>query len=294
MEKVFPKQIGSFVELQCITRLAELGCVISTPIGEFARYDFIIDLESHLYKIQCKNWSYGATNGTIKFNTSTSHISRMKGNVKRKYTKLEIDFFCTFYDGECYLFPIEECNGYKKCLTIDGKDPRQTLLSDYKASKILGLKEGVTIYDLLAEDRWKRTISRNNVCCKCGKNVSNGTSLCRRCREDSRRPSKDRLEKMIANKPLKVILCELHINRTTLIRWLKEYEINKEKFVKRGRKVKGCNRYSIDGTLEKSYHDYYEVEQDGYSKKEVQRCCLHQRKTYKGKVWEYHNDFIAG
>ena len=65
-------------------------------------------------------------------------------------------------------------------------------------------------------------------------------------------------------------------------------------FVKRGRKVKGCNRYSTDGTLEKSYHDYYEVEQDGYSRKEVQRCCLHHRKTYKGKVWEYHNDFIAG
>ena len=73
-------------------------------------------------------------------------------------------------------------------------------------------------------------------CAKCGKNVSKGTALCRRCRDDSRRPSKEILEKMIADKPLKVIQCELHIDRTTLIRWLKEHGINKEQFVKRGRK----------------------------------------------------------
>ena len=51
------KQVGNLVELQCATRLYELGCAVSIPFGNSEKYDLIIDVNDKLYKIQCKHSS---------------------------------------------------------------------------------------------------------------------------------------------------------------------------------------------------------------------------------------------
>ena len=54
-QMVDTKQIGNLTELQCITRFYELGYSISIPYGDSEKYDFILDINGNLYKIQCKH-----------------------------------------------------------------------------------------------------------------------------------------------------------------------------------------------------------------------------------------------
>lgn len=57
MNKLNTKKIGNLTELQCITRLYELGCSVSIPFGDSDKYDLIIDINDKLYKIQIKHCS---------------------------------------------------------------------------------------------------------------------------------------------------------------------------------------------------------------------------------------------
>ena len=49
------KYLGSLTELQCITRFYELGYPVSIPYGDSEKYDFIIDVNNKLYRLQCKH-----------------------------------------------------------------------------------------------------------------------------------------------------------------------------------------------------------------------------------------------
>lgn len=111
------KQVGNLTELQCATRLYELGCAVSIPFGNSEKYDLIIDINDKLYKIQCKHSKeYYDNDGNldyIKFkSTWQSHNSNSW--TQYKYKENEIDFFATFYNGECYLIPQNECSNEKR------------------------------------------------------------------------------------------------------------------------------------------------------------------------------------
>ena len=95
---------GTITELKCKLHFLELGYTVSTPDTP-DRYDFILDYEEQLLKIQVK--TSHEIDGKIVFETCSSHITR-EGTSKRTYKK-EIDYFCTWYNNECYLIPVEEC-----------------------------------------------------------------------------------------------------------------------------------------------------------------------------------------
>ena len=135
------KQIGNLTELQCATRLYELGCAVSIPFGNSEKYDLIIDVNNKLYKIQCKHSSeYCNDNGEVKYikfqQTWQSHTSHSW--TQFKYLEDEVDFFATFYNGECYLIPQNECS-HEKRLRIKPPKNNQTkgvsFLSNYIASE---------------------------------------------------------------------------------------------------------------------------------------------------------------
>lgn len=48
------KQKGNLTELQCLAAFGQYGYTISIPYGDCARYDFIVDINNKLYRIQCK------------------------------------------------------------------------------------------------------------------------------------------------------------------------------------------------------------------------------------------------
>ncbi len=117
MEK---KQKGNLVELQCITAFYELGYQVSIPYGENSRYDFVADIDNRLIRVQVKA-SHEVDENSFRFSCQ-SVKSKRSGISRRKYTKDEIDFFSTFYNGKCYLVPVEECSIYKTLRTSESKN----------------------------------------------------------------------------------------------------------------------------------------------------------------------------
>lgn len=104
------KRIGNSTELNCIAYLFDCGCEILLPYGDNQKYDIVIDYKTKFYKIQCKKAhpTYKG-DGEIDFITfKTSWESGRKTRTKVHYTKQDIDFFATFFEGVCYLIPVEE------------------------------------------------------------------------------------------------------------------------------------------------------------------------------------------
>ena len=97
-----PSQIGIITELKCQIWLIEQGYNICIPIGNYQKYDIVIEKNNKFYKIQCKHASE-TKNG---FMVRTKFQKRQNGKViKKKYTPNDIDFFMTEFKGKYYLFP---------------------------------------------------------------------------------------------------------------------------------------------------------------------------------------------
>lgn len=137
------KQLGNLTELQCITRLYELGCSVSIPFGNSDKYDAVIDVDDKLYKVQIKHSTpyFGSDEivDYIKFKCRwQSHNTQ--GYSQQQYKANEVDLFATFYDGECYLVPQSECTNEKVLRIRPPKNGQQkgiSFLENYKASEVL-------------------------------------------------------------------------------------------------------------------------------------------------------------
>lgn len=105
------KQKGNLTELQCLAAFVEHGCMVSIPYGDNSKYDFIADVEGHLLKIQVKTSSIKGENA-ISFSCRTTHVN-CSGTKRERYTKEQIDYFATMWNGQCYLVPITECSSEK-------------------------------------------------------------------------------------------------------------------------------------------------------------------------------------
>ena len=109
---------GISTELMCQNAFIQLGYNVSVPISPYCVYDFIVDINNKLYKIQVKSCSKSKTG--IKLSTMSSY-SKASGNVYKFYTKEQIDYICTFYEGQCYLIPIEEIEN-RNSITLSFED----------------------------------------------------------------------------------------------------------------------------------------------------------------------------
>ena len=138
------KQIGNLTELQCITRFYEMGYSISIPYGDSDKYDFILDANGKLYKIQCKHATLHRNEENMVDFISIDTVWQT-GYTKKKrleyhtYSKDEIDYFVTYYDGKNYLVPVEECNTQKILRVLPSKNNQVkgvNFLMDYVDEKI--------------------------------------------------------------------------------------------------------------------------------------------------------------
>jgi hypothetical protein len=128
------KQKGNATEINCLAAFVSRGINVSIPYGDSARYDFIIDVNNKLYKIQCK--TAGAVSEGVYSFPCRSCKTRASGNSRRSYTKDEIDFFCTYIDQKCYLVPISETAARSKTLrfipTNNGQEQHITYAESYE------------------------------------------------------------------------------------------------------------------------------------------------------------------
>lgn len=137
------KAKGAQTELECITYLHGLGYDISIPWGDNARYDFVLDVNHKLYKIQCKTSSL-QEEGVYKFKCNSTYVNT-QGNRNESYSAEEVDFFCTFIEGKCYLIPFSETSKREKVMRFvkpkNGQVKGITFAQDYLAeSQIERLK----------------------------------------------------------------------------------------------------------------------------------------------------------
>lgn len=118
------KAKGAQTELECITYLHGLGYDISIPWGDNARYDFVLDVQNKLYKIQCKT-SSKQEEGVYKFQCRSTYVNS-QGNRSASYTADDVDFFCTFIEGKCYLIPLAETSKREKVMRFVPPKNNQT------------------------------------------------------------------------------------------------------------------------------------------------------------------------
>ena len=128
-------QKGLLTELQCELFFTSRKILLSKPITQDSRYDYIADYNNHFYKIQCKSATF--KEDKIVFKT---HMNNIRQNTTTYYTTEDIDFFYTYYDGISYLIPISKAGKGETTLRFTSKTPNNPSIrwaKDYVADNIL-------------------------------------------------------------------------------------------------------------------------------------------------------------
>ena len=113
MSDLTTKQKGNITELECLLAFVKQGYKVSIPYGEDCRYDLVVNIKGHLYRIQCKtSKSLSNPEDGFKFKTK-SVIITTHGAKESTYSEDEIDYFATMHEGQCYLVPVGECGNEK-------------------------------------------------------------------------------------------------------------------------------------------------------------------------------------
>lgn len=110
----YTQQKGTLTELHCIADLTALGFRCLTPVDDSAKYDVVVDLNGTFIRIQCKTatWSTDTAEEKVAFHIHTCcQTTNTKATTRYKYSKEDIDYFYTWFNGQGYLVSIEEATG---------------------------------------------------------------------------------------------------------------------------------------------------------------------------------------
>ena len=107
--------------MECMLAFMKQGFNVLTPYGDCERYDFVVDINDKFYKIQCKTSHSDDENASFKFECRSSRSNANK-TTHFSYSKDEIDYFATIFNGKCYLIPVEECGCDKRLRLLPTKN----------------------------------------------------------------------------------------------------------------------------------------------------------------------------
>lgn len=129
--------LGKITEIEVMSYMIKKGYSVSVPFGDKDRYDQIWDINGKLFRIQVKTCHlYPKNTGkAIEFKTtgtSNGHVT--------SYSKNDIDYFATFWEGQVYVVPVEETSSTKilrfECTV---KQPNISWAKDYTVEKVFGI-----------------------------------------------------------------------------------------------------------------------------------------------------------
>ena len=134
------KDIGNITEVSCMLEFMKMGYPVLTPYGDCQRYDFVVEINGKFYRIQSKTANINYINdGYISFRCDNTTTQNGKV-IHHRYDDNEIDFFSTFYNGKCYLVPVEECSREKRLRFTTPKNGQTkgiTFASEYELEKVV-------------------------------------------------------------------------------------------------------------------------------------------------------------
>ena len=137
---------GLSTELHCILDLTNLGYRCLKPVDESSKYDVVVDLGNGVFKrIQCKtaSWATDTKDPKVAFTIYTCcQTTNTKATTRYKYSKDDIDFFYTWFNGQGYLVSIEEATGitfrWRYEYPSSGQKQGIHIADDYRIEEVLG------------------------------------------------------------------------------------------------------------------------------------------------------------
>ena len=130
---------GAITEQKCFLKCIEQGWIVSKPLFDNARYDFIADANGKLLRIQVKTstW-YNEEHTAFCFNGYSQHATG-NGNKRMQYTTKDIDYFMTEKEEKFYLYPAEENGFSQKILRLKAKQAQKSIFwaKDYEFEEVI-------------------------------------------------------------------------------------------------------------------------------------------------------------
>ena len=139
------QQKGTATELHCILDLTNLGYRCLKPVDESSKYDVVVDLgKGNFKRIQCKtsSWVTDTKEPNVAFTIHTCcQTTNTKSTTRYKYSKDDIDYFYTWFNGQGYLVYIEEATGVTFRWRYEYPSTNQKqgihIADDYKIEEVL-------------------------------------------------------------------------------------------------------------------------------------------------------------
>ena len=139
------QQKGTATELRCILDLTNLGYRCLKPVDESSKYDVVVDLgKGNFKRIQCKtsSWATDTREEKVAFQISTCcQTTNTKSTTRHKYSKDDIDYFYTWFEGQGYLVSIEEAGGlnfrWRYKYPVSNQKQGIHIADDYKIEEVL-------------------------------------------------------------------------------------------------------------------------------------------------------------
>lgn len=224
----YTQSIGNVVELKCLTKFIELGYECSIPYGNGAKYDFVVDINGELLRIQCKSCSHPRRNGVIDTNaiqiSTVSQTTNTQKTVRHTYSKKQIDYFATCFNDKVYIIPVEECSTSKtlRFTPPSNNQSQYNKAEDYEITNFFSENDELV---KTKQELEERKTNSQNYCLVCNKPISKNstTGLCGECYKENmkvvQRPSREELKEMIRNIPFVTIGKRYGVTDNTVRKW---------------------------------------------------------------------------
>lgn len=235
----YTKSIGNVNELKCITKFISAGFDCSIPYGDASKYDFIADINGQLLRFQCKS-SRNVIKGNGEIDpdafifSCTCSTTNTQQTIRHKYTKKDIDYFCTCFNNEIYIIPVEECSNTK---TLRLNPPSNNISNYNKAEDYLfknvfkeNSEEFISSKENYLSSRQSVEKKEKILCSCCGqKEVYYVNGICPECAAKQRRtvdrPLKEDLKNLVRNMSIVKVGEMYGVSDNAIRKWLKAYNL---------------------------------------------------------------------
>lgn len=229
------QSIGDVNELMCLADFIKRGYVCSIPYGNSAKYDFIVQKENQFFKIQCKSSHITNDHNRENKNAFTFCTIRQTTNTKEtkkyRYTKEEVDYFATNYQGVTYVIPLKHCSSSKTLWLTEPPHKTCSKASDY----IIDLYFPNIVSISNKREQYIEDLQQSKIqlyCKDCGKPISDG-ERCPECASISRRkvdrPERDIFKQEIRKYSFKELGRKYTVSDKTISKWCAFYKLPSKK-----------------------------------------------------------------
>lgn len=236
-------QLGLTTELLCQLDFSQRNILLSQPITNDSRYDFIADIDGELIKIQCKT-AKPKNNDIITISSASKNWN--SGEIHNYIG--QIDYFYTNYNNQGYLLPIDLFSEKNREKSIrlgsveqyNSNNDTATYGEKYKIDNVLKRDFAKFDYNIIkiedgeCHNRMGRKLT-NYFCKNCGDKISSRNGFCVKCssikRRTVERPNREELKNMIETTPFTTIAKKYGVTDNAVRKWCDSMNLPRKKSI---------------------------------------------------------------